>query len=81
MIEHEQNVREFFEKCKKENPDLLRQVNQKYPVITRDKRRTQRQREQTVGLLGLQPANLPVDIAFELGFESIYNKELEEEGI
>lgn len=81
MMNHEKNVRDFFEKCKRENPELLREVSEKYPVITRDKRRTQRRREHTVGLLGLQPANLPVSIAFEYGYESVYNKELGEEGI
>ena len=58
---------------------LLRDAEQDevYPILTQAKHKRNRRREQSVGLLGLQPARIDEATSANSGYESIYS--LEEE--
>ena len=73
--DHENAVRAFFKECREDREDEVNEVFKKYPTITSRKRRNIRRSERNVGLLGLQPANLPIGLAFELGYESQHQRE------
>lgn len=72
---HEKEVREFFKKCQEESPEKTQEVFRKYPTLSTTKTRRIRKREDKVGLLGLQPSTLPIDVAFELGYDSVFLRE------
>ena len=72
---HEREIESFFRKCRNEDMDKYTEVAKKFPVNSQSKLKRLKVKEQTVGLMGLQPANLPISLAFELGYESIHLKE------
>ena len=73
--EHYAMVDEFFAKCAEEDPERYAEVCDKYPTITANQHRAIRRRERTVGLLGLQPAHIPANVALRNGLESIYESD------
>lgn len=70
MKQHSDLVNEFMQKCKRENPDLYREVCEKYQTIDNRRWRKIKERERCVGLLGLQPAAVSSDIALRHDLES-----------
>ena len=68
MSSHHEQVRDFMEKCKQENPEEYERVCSKYPVVSSRRISSIKRREATVGLLGLMPARISLDtaIAYDL---------------
>ena len=63
QAEHTQAVFDFFEKCRREDPEAYAEICERYPVISRRRLIRIKQREHTVGLLGLQASNIPNELA------------------
>lgn len=60
--EHEQAVYDFLKNAAREQPILFRELSDRYPILSGNRIRRLRKREQCVGLIGLQPVRLPTDI-------------------
>ena len=56
--EHEEAVKEFFSKVKKENPDEYKRVCKENPIVTRAKMYAIFKKEITSGLVGLEPCRI-----------------------
>lgn len=67
-MSHHEQVREFLEKCKEENPEEYERICSKYPVVSSRRISSIKRREATVGLLGLMPARITMNtaIAYDL---------------
>jgi hypothetical protein len=48
--DHNEQVFEFFQKCKNDNPEQYDKIAEKYPILTHRRWRTIRERERTAGL-------------------------------
>lgn len=71
MKEHEQAVKEFFAKTKKENPEEYKEVCDKYPIVTAQNLRTIRVFERTAGLVGFEPIKISQREAGRANIESL----------
>jgi hypothetical protein len=69
--EHHQAVAAFFRAAKQADPELYEAVCEKYPVLSNAKIRRINRLESRVGLLGLQPANISVNVAGQFDYESV----------
>jgi len=67
---HEAMVREFMHNKKMEDEETYEKVCKKYPVQTYPQLRLARNREMTVGLLGLAPSRISSRIASRHSLES-----------
>ncbi len=72
---HEKEVRRFFAACEKSDPENYQKVKDKFPTVSWRRWNYSKKYEQSVGLLGLQPANLSIEVAYDLGYESVHLKE------
>jgi hypothetical protein len=75
---HHAAVNEFFRRVREEDPERYAEVVEglgDYPVMTANKHRTIRQRERTVGLLGMAASHIAPSVAEQFGFESVYTQE------
>jgi hypothetical protein len=75
MNNHDKAVLEFLEKCKTEQPDKYQEVCDRYPTISARQWKKIHEREESRGLLGLQPAYISPETAETYGFESVYEEE------
>jgi hypothetical protein len=64
-------VREFFAKCREDDPERFEEVCSKYPVVSARRINAVKRRESTVGLLGLQPSRIPLRTAIEYDLDSV----------
>lgn len=60
---HDEAVFAFFKQCQQEDPERYQEISQRYPMVSANRIRRLRRRERCVGLLGLQPCDLPQEIA------------------
>lgn len=68
---HDEAVFEFFKKCQQSDPELYQEISEKYPMVSANRIRRLRKRERCVGLLGLQPCDLPTEVAMKNGFDNV----------
>lgn len=69
---HEERVRAFMKQCREEDPKRVADVCDKYPVQSSARKHIIRNREITVGLLGLQRSRISNTTAGRYDLESIY---------
>lgn len=62
-FEHSQTVNKFFEECRRTDPVRYATVCAKYPVMSNKRISLVKKRECSVGLLGLQPSAIPIEIS------------------
>lgn len=68
--EHEAMVREFMNQKKMEDEERYEEVCEMFPVQTYPQQRLSRNRELTVGLLGLSPSRISPRVASKNSVES-----------
>lgn len=71
MIDHEQEVKEFFAKVKAEKPEEYEEVCNRYPIVTAQNLRTIRVFERTAGLVGFEPCKISQGEASRVNIESL----------
>lgn len=71
---HEEQVYAFLKSIKESNPETYEQYSEKYPILSATRIRRLRRRERCVGLLGLQPVNLPSSILSKYNMEGIHEE-------
>ena len=69
---HEERVREFMKQCREERPQEVAEAIHKYPVQSSARKHIIRNREITVGLLGLQASRISLPTAEKYDLETIY---------
>lgn len=53
QLEHQRLVQDFLKKCEEQQPEKLRKVCAKYPILTARRWKTVHKREFTSGLMGV----------------------------
>lgn len=61
---HDDPALEFLKAERRKDPMRYALLEAMYPMISPDRIRRLRKREQLVGLLGLEPCDIPLDVAF-----------------
>jgi hypothetical protein len=69
---HEERVRDFLNECKEDDCENFKEVCDRYPVQSRLRKRIIRNREVTVGLLGLSPSRIPISVAERNDMETLF---------
>lgn len=78
MNDHEEQVRNFMRSCKEEDKETYNEVCNKYPVQNSSRKHVIRNREITVGLLGLQASRISPSIAQRYDLEALIKEGPEE---
>jgi len=73
--EHHRLVEEFLRMKRDEDPETFAEIAEKYPTLSFDQWKRTQHRERAVGLLGLEPSDIPVAVALEYGLESTKERE------
>lgn len=71
---HEEQVQEFFRYLKQKDPTYWAEMAEKYPILSPNRIRRLRRRERCVGLLGLQPVNLPLHVLAAHNIDGVYDE-------
>lgn len=71
---HEEQVYDFFKNLQKSDPEYYQQLCNQYPTLSATRIRRLRRRERCVGLLGLQPVNLPSSVLAKHNMEGLYEE-------
>lgn len=66
---HDDPVWQFLKEQRERDPAGYAALSAKYPIMNGQRIKRLRWRERTVGLLGLQECNLPMEVNFRNGFE------------
>lgn len=66
---HDDPVWDFLKECREQDPLGYALLAARYPIMSGQRIKRLRWRERTVGLLGLQECNLPLDVNFRHGFD------------
>lgn len=72
---HEQQVKDFLEEAKRQDPVKYKQICEAYPIITRAKLSTIWKKEITSGLVGLEPCRISPTEATKANIDSSFYDE------
>jgi hypothetical protein len=76
-MDHNEEVLKFLKKCEEEDSEKYKELEKKYPILSDRRYRTIREKERTVGLIGLQPSDrLPRWVVEKYGLESTYEDDV-----
>lgn len=73
-LNHEEQVYEFFQRLKTQDPKHWAETCEKYPTLSPNRIRRLRRRERCVGLLGLQPVALPATTLSKYNMDGVFEE-------